>query len=133
MRRRPIVSEASATRARGASSESDEARTPYVPDAWPPGHTSPTRRNTIPLCTGDKRSILREVLPVPDVPRSGLVTYDAKDTDTAFAPQPVRRRALLRRERREDPGRHAPGADGVRLRRPGPRQGRHGAAVPERR
>ena len=28
----------------------------------------------------------REVLPVPDLPRSGLVTYDAKDPDTSFAP-----------------------------------------------
>ena len=28
----------------------------------------------------------REVLPVPDRPRSGLVTYDAKDPDTSFAP-----------------------------------------------
>src|SRR5215212_7017440 len=86
MRRRPIVSEASATGVRGASSESDEAPTPYVSDVWPPTRTSPRRRNTAPMSTGDKRSILREVLPVPDVPRSGLVTYDAKDTDTAFAP-----------------------------------------------
>ena len=33
-----------------------------------------------------QRAIQREVLPVPDLPRSGLVTYDAKDPDTAFAP-----------------------------------------------
>jgi arylsulfatase A-like enzyme len=33
-----------------------------------------------------ERSIQREVLPIPDVPRSGLVTYDAKDPDTSFAP-----------------------------------------------
>jgi hypothetical protein len=26
------------------------------------------------------------VLPIPDVPRPGLVTYDAKDPDTSFAP-----------------------------------------------
>ena len=30
--------------------------------------------------------VQREVLPVPDVPPSGLVTYDAKDPDTSFAP-----------------------------------------------
>ena len=34
----------------------------------------------------DERSVQREVLPIPDVPRSGLVTYDAKDPDTSFAP-----------------------------------------------
>ena len=34
----------------------------------------------------DGRSLQREVLPVPDLPRSGLVTYDAKDPDTSFAP-----------------------------------------------
>jgi arylsulfatase A-like enzyme len=28
----------------------------------------------------------REILPIPDVPPPGLVTYDAKDPDTAFAP-----------------------------------------------
>ena len=26
------------------------------------------------------------VLPIPDLPRSGLVTYDAKDPDTSFPP-----------------------------------------------
>jgi arylsulfatase A-like enzyme len=34
--------------------------------------------------TSDARS--RTVLPIPDLPRSGLVTYDAKDPDTAFPP-----------------------------------------------
>ena len=34
----------------------------------------------------DERSVHREVLPIPDVARSGLVTYDAKDPDTSFAP-----------------------------------------------
>ncbi len=34
----------------------------------------------------DERPIQREVLPIPDLPRSGLVTYDAKDPDTSFAP-----------------------------------------------
>jgi hypothetical protein len=38
------------------------------------------------MSDGDKRAIQREVLPIPDVPRSGLVTYDAKDPDTSFAP-----------------------------------------------
>ena len=47
--------------------------------------------------------------------------------------QPPRRPALLRRQRRGDPGGHPPGADGVRLRRPGARQGRHRAPVPRRR
>ena len=47
--------------------------------------------------------------------------------------QPARRPALLRRQRPGDPRRHAPGADGVRLRRARPRQGRHGVAVRRRR
>jgi arylsulfatase A-like enzyme len=35
--------------------------------------------------------IQREVLPIPDRPRVGLVTYDAKDPDTAFPPiEPLR-------------------------------------------
>jgi hypothetical protein len=34
----------------------------------------------------DERSVPREVLPIPDLARSGLVTYDAKDPDTSFAP-----------------------------------------------
>jgi hypothetical protein len=32
------------------------------------------------------RSIQREVLPIPDIPPSGLVTYDAQDPGTSFAP-----------------------------------------------
>ena len=36
------------------------------------------------MTTSDTRS--RSVLPIPDLPRSGLVTYDAKDPDTAFPP-----------------------------------------------
>ena len=36
--------------------------------------------------TNGARSSQREVLPVPDLPASGLVTYDAKDPDTSFAP-----------------------------------------------
>ena len=47
--------------------------------------------------------------------------------------QPPRRPALLCRQRRGDPGGHPPGADGVRLRRPGSRQGRHRAPVRRRR
>ena len=31
-------------------------------------------------------SVQREVLPIPDVRQPGLVTYDAKDPDTSFAP-----------------------------------------------
>ena len=38
------------------------------------------------MATNGARSVQREVLPVPDVPRPGLVTYDAKDPDTSFAP-----------------------------------------------
>ncbi len=34
----------------------------------------------------DERSVPRQVLPIPDLARSGLVTYDAKDPDTSFAP-----------------------------------------------
>ena len=30
--------------------------------------------------------IQRNVLPIPDRPRTGLVTYDAKDPDTQFPP-----------------------------------------------
>ena len=47
--------------------------------------------------------------------------------------QPVRRPALPRRHGAGDPHRDAPGADGVRLRRPGPGEGRHGDAVRRRR
>src|SRR6478752_446894 len=32
------------------------------------------------------RSSQREILPVPDITAPGLVTYDAKDPDTAFPP-----------------------------------------------
>ena len=38
------------------------------------------------MATSDERSVQREVLPVPDVPPPGLVTYDAKDPDTSFVP-----------------------------------------------
>ena len=38
--------------------------------------------------SGDMR---RDVLPIPDQPQTGLVTYDAKDPDTAFPPiEPLR-------------------------------------------
>jgi hypothetical protein len=30
--------------------------------------------------------IQREILPIPDRPHTGLVTYDAKDPDTVFPP-----------------------------------------------
>jgi len=33
----------------------------------------------------------RQVLPIPDQPHVGLVTYDAKDPDTAFPPIEQRR------------------------------------------
>jgi arylsulfatase len=38
------------------------------------------------MASRDDRSVRREVLPVPDIAPPGLVTYDAKDPDTAFAP-----------------------------------------------
>jgi hypothetical protein len=38
------------------------------------------------MAIGNERSFQREVLPIPDVPRSGLVTSDARDPDTSFAP-----------------------------------------------
>src|SRR3954453_18871568 len=38
------------------------------------------------MATSNERAAHREALPVPDLPRSGLVTYDAKDPDTSFAP-----------------------------------------------
>ena len=44
----------------------------------------------------------------------------------------LRPRAATRRRRHADPRRHAPGADGVRLRRRRPRQGRHGHALRRR-
>ena len=34
----------------------------------------------------DQDKIQRTVLPIPDRPRLGLVTYDAKDPDTKFPP-----------------------------------------------
>jgi arylsulfatase len=37
------------------------------------------------------REIQREILPIPDRPYAGLVTYDAKDPDTSFPPiEPLR-------------------------------------------
>jgi arylsulfatase A-like enzyme len=40
---------------------------------------------------GDSRDVQRSVLPIPDQPSWGLVTYDAKDPDTKFPPvEPVR-------------------------------------------
>jgi arylsulfatase len=33
----------------------------------------------------------REILPIPDRPHTGLITYDAKDPDTSFPPiEPLR-------------------------------------------
>jgi arylsulfatase len=34
----------------------------------------------------DQDKVQRTVLPIPDQPRTGLVTYDAKDPDTKFPP-----------------------------------------------
>src|ERR1700741_685431 len=34
----------------------------------------------------DQNEIQRSVLPIPDRPRTGLITYDAKDPDTKFPP-----------------------------------------------
>jgi len=40
---------------------------------------------------GKKAAVGRETLPIPDRPHTGLVTYDAKDPDTAFPPiEPLR-------------------------------------------
>jgi arylsulfatase len=39
----------------------------------------------------------RQVLPIPDQPHVGLVTYDAKDPDTAFPPIEQRRPPKERR------------------------------------
>ena len=37
------------------------------------------------------REVQRSVLPIPDQPSFGLVTYDAKDPDTTFPPiEPLR-------------------------------------------
>ena len=39
----------------------------------------------------ERDEIQRQVLPIPDVPYSGLVTYDAKDPATSFPPiEPLR-------------------------------------------
>jgi arylsulfatase A-like enzyme len=38
------------------------------------------------MSEGSSRSIQRDVLPVPDVVRPGLTTYDAKDPDTSYPP-----------------------------------------------
>jgi hypothetical protein len=38
------------------------------------------------MAASEQRSTRRETLPVPDVPPPGLVTFDAKDPDTSFAP-----------------------------------------------
>ena len=50
------------------------------------------------------REVQRSVLPIPDQPSFGLVTYDAKDPDTKFPPiEPLRPPA----GRAERPGRPA--------------------------
>jgi hypothetical protein len=36
--------------------------------------------------TSDRDGTGRKILPIPDRPYSGLVTYDAKDPDTSFPP-----------------------------------------------
>ena len=39
----------------------------------------------------EKNKIQREILPIPDQPFTGLITYDAKDPDTSFPPiEPLR-------------------------------------------
>ena len=39
----------------------------------------------------EKDNIKREALPIPDIPDVGLITYDAKDSDTKFPPiEPLR-------------------------------------------
>ena len=39
----------------------------------------------------EKDKIQREILPIPDRPFTGLITYDAKDPDTSFPPiEPLR-------------------------------------------
>src|SRR5882757_4688938 len=38
------------------------------------------------LSMNDQDKIQRTVLPIPDQPRTGLVTYDAKDPETRFPP-----------------------------------------------
>jgi arylsulfatase len=41
--------------------------------------------------TKDRDDLGREILPIPDRPHTGLVTYDAKDPDTSFPPiEPLR-------------------------------------------
>ena len=41
--------------------------------------------------TSDRGDVGREILPIPDRPHVGLVTYDAKDPDTSFpAIEPLR-------------------------------------------
>src|SRR3954471_24149043 len=47
--------------------------------------TTSSKGNT-PMPAGHHRSTEREILPVPDIPPPGLVTYDAKDPDTSFPP-----------------------------------------------
>src|SRR5262245_60583314 len=39
-----------------------------------------------PMSDGSSEALQREVLPIPDVVRPGLTTYDAKDPDTAYPP-----------------------------------------------
>ena len=39
----------------------------------------------------EQEKIQREILPIPDRPFTGLITYDAKDPDTSFPPiEPLR-------------------------------------------
>src|SRR4051794_41987314 len=69
MGRYRVTARASSAAQRAASSQTDDALVPAGPDAAHMGTAH-----------------ARDVLPVPDIPAPGLVTYDAKDPDTSFAP-----------------------------------------------
>jgi arylsulfatase A-like enzyme len=51
-----------------------------------PVHSYRDFQNEGNLSMSERDNIQRTVLPIPDRPRSGLITYDAKDPDTKFPP-----------------------------------------------
>lgn len=80
------------------------------------------------MATNDLRPIQRDVLPVPDLPRSGLVTYDAAaDADHRLDPDELLRVAMARQLGPQVACPPAQTPAGTVARRTTPREARHEA------
>lgn len=77
----------------GAAGEvlDDTAREAVVADCWAARSASKMEGQIMT----DEKAMARSHLPIPSAPRTGLITYDAKDPDTTYPPIEnfVRRRA----------------------------------------